>query len=204
MSDQNYSLYAFIVDPATGIARQFVCCNSEADLANFVMPAEFTGCILVPFTEEGKPSEYTTGLDGEGQIEFVYLGAPTISLDLLKFYRWEAVKELRAAKEQGGISMPGIGVFHSDPVSLMKAATYAQTASIYIMQGTPELFEVSITMLDNTDYEPSASEMIALHLYGSNYINEVHAYSQELRALIDAAVSPEDLEVINITTGWPV
>lgn len=116
---------------------------------------------------------------------------------------WEQVKRIREEKVTQGVTVPGIGTFDSTQEARDNVDGAAGAALAAIVMGAPEDFSAEWTLIDNSSVVLSAVEMVQVQAAGVAFINIVHSYARSLRALIYAATSLEELEAIDIESGWP-
>lgn len=116
-------------------------------------------------------------------------------LDETKAASWDAVKVLRRRAEQAGC-MSAFGPVQTDADSRAIIASYAASADDH---GDP----IAFTLADNTQVLLDAAALRSLNLAVTSHLASCHANAQRLRAQIDAAVSAQELALIDIAAGWP-
>ena len=153
--------------------------------------------------EVGLPATaWTVELDDEGVPSVVpFVRAAGAQVGLARIAKWSAAKKLRAAKQASGC-FTDKGRVDTTQAARDNILRLVQMASIALASGTP--FERNITMFDNTDVAHDAAEIVALGFAVENYIDACHAHGSSLRALINSATTVEDVEAIDIDTGWPI
>lgn len=116
---------------------------------------------------------------------------------------WEHVKQIREVKVTQGVTVPGIGTFDSTQEARDNVDGAAGAALAAIVMGTSEDFSAEWTLIDNSAVVLSAIQMVQVQAAGVSFINTIHSYARTLRSQIYAATSLEDLEEIDIESGWP-
>lgn len=114
------------------------------------------------------------------------------SLAELKQAKWREIKAFRSEAEFGGFTWDG-SPFDSDDASQRKIMTAAQMASV-----SPDLI-LNWTLADNTQRTLSDADILSVGMALGAHINDCHATGRNLRALIDAAATAEDVAAIS----WP-
>lgn len=109
-----------------------------------------------------------------------------------------AVKALRDTAKDGGVEIEGIGRIETDPDSRMNINGAVQMASILGAQ-----FAIDWRLSDNSVVAIDGPGMISIGVLVGQHVAACQYRKNELDQLITAAVTPEDLEAINIEAGWP-
>lgn len=99
----------------------------------------------------------------------------------------------RDSAEQGGFEYLG-KVFDSDLVSSVRIQGAAQLATQMPMSDTPI---IEWTCKDNSKIRLTAAELLGLSAALASWSNECHKKATELKLLIDAAQTKEELDAIN-------
>lgn len=136
----------------------------------------------------------------DGETWDVQAGAFAFDLPHLKLVKRNAVKALRASKEQGLCSTPS-GVVQIDDASKIKINGMATMATIAKSAGQP--FSVGFILADNTVATLDADGAITMSLATGTYVSELYGASVALFAQIEAAADKAALDAIDITVGWP-
>jgi hypothetical protein len=114
---------------------------------------------------------------------------------------WDRVKARRSEHEYNGCITPK-GRVQTDLDSRTKISGAVQGALIANSLGAP--FSIDWTMEDNSTATHDAAEMIALGMAVLTFVDACFVRARELRDLIDAdGVTAEDLDAIDIESGWP-
>lgn len=121
-------------------------------------------------------------------------------LEAARASRWAAVKALRNAHEYGGCETP-LGAVDSDETAKLQISGAVQMAMLSIQFGEP--FSIEWTMLDNSTVTHSAAQMIALGVAVGQHVVSCRTAATALRTAINAATTIEEIEAIDIETGWP-
>jgi hypothetical protein len=87
--------------------------------------------------------------------------------------------------------------FDGDSESQRRIQGAAQLATL--AQATGQPFSIDWTLADNTQATLTATEMIGVGVALGQHVNGAHGIARALRAQIDAATTPEELEAIQ----WP-
>ncbi|MET0373781.1 MAG: DUF4376 domain-containing protein [Rhizorhabdus sp.] len=113
-----------------------------------------------------------------------------LTLAELKVRKWTEIKEARDRCEVGGC--PTVhGRAQTDEASQRKSAGAVLMATIAMSAGEP--YSITWTMEDNSDVTLDAVGMIGLGVAIGQHVADCHTRGRELRALIDAATSEDDL-----------
>lgn len=129
-----------------------------------------------------QPNEY---------FEFDYTSKQWVfSLDHARALKWDEVKAARTADEFGQFAWGGY-VFQCDEVSQRRIQGAVQLASI-----NPD-FYIDWTLADNSVVNLGAQNMIDVGVTLAAHVNRCHEQSRALRALIEAALNQDDLDLIN-------
>lgn len=134
---------------------------------------------------------------------------PEPTLSELKAKLWDLTKYVRSRYEYGGVQVNGYW-FHTDTESRIKHTNMDMDAKAAIGSGAlpTDNFEIAgydipWTTMANTSVV--LTNELVMNVATAIKILDllIYPYSQSLRAQIDSANSKEDLEQINIWTGWP-
>lgn len=114
-----------------------------------------------------------------------------------------AVNRKRDAIQRGGCQTPK-GVMQSDSESRLMLSGAIQMAQIAVAQGGVE-FSMGWTMADNTTVDHSAIELTTAGVTMGLFISRAHNVAIGLKAAINAALTVEDIEAIDIEgASWIV
>lgn len=118
------------------------------------------------------------------------------TLQEFKDEQWATIKAERDTRETQGF--PYLGkVIDSDSRSVQRINTAVQAAQAAAGVGAP--FEVSWTSQDNSGLPLDAMGMMGMPVALATYANSLHETARTLRAQIDAATTPEEVESV----VWP-
>ena len=117
---------------------------------------------------------------------------PEPTLTELKKLKISEINQARDRTEQGGFEYMG-KVFDSDLVSSVRIQGAAQLATQMLMSDTPI---IEWTCADNSKIELTAAELLGLSAALANWSNECHKKATELKLLVDAAQTKEELDAI--------
>lgn len=109
---------------------------------------------------------------------------------------WSRIKSIREAVEFGFFESNG-HTFDGDSESRSRIQGAAQLAML--AQSTAQPFSIDWTLADNTQVTLTAAEMIGVGVSLGQHVNNAHSIARVLRAQIEAATTPEELETIQ----WP-
>lgn len=123
-----------------------------------------------------------------------------LPLGELRAQRWEAAKAVREAISNGTCPTP-LGVVNCDPAARLNIAGAVQMAQIAQQQGVP--FTIDWTMADDSSVTHDGPQMIAMGVAAGGFYAACHTRSQQIRAALDAAMSPAELAAVEIDTGYP-
>jgi hypothetical protein len=115
------------------------------------------------------------------------------TLDQLKAEKWAAIKAEREVREYAGFVWDG-STFDSDQIAQARITGAVTLATL------SSSFATVWTLADNTTHALNAAAMIAVGVALGTHVQTQFAVATELRSLIDAATTPEQLSVI----GWPL
>lgn len=115
------------------------------------------------------------------------------TLSELKEARWTLIKQARDDAEQAGFLWDG-STFDSDMVSQSRIQGASQLATLALINSQP--FSIGWTLADNSVRTLDAQAMIAVGTAMGQHINDQHAKGRMLRAQLDAAITPEDIEAV--------
>jgi len=121
----------------------------------------------------------------------------TATLDSQKARKHAEVKMTRDTKEWSGVLTPS-GLIDSDPDSQRKISG-AVSAAIVI----GDTFSREWRMKDNSVVTLDKTDMITVGLTVMQHVSACQDKKNALDAQIDAVSTIEDLQAIDITTGWP-
>ncbi|TMJ19024.1 MAG: DUF4376 domain-containing protein [Alphaproteobacteria bacterium] len=125
-------------------------------------------------------------------------GAIVNNLQVPRAERWRQVKERRAAAELGGC-MIAQGRIETSEASQRRLHTFVTQA---IAQG--EAFvPIAWKLADNRIAVLDAQAIVAAHLAAAGHVAACHARAQELREMIGAAGSIEEIVAVDVDQGWP-
>lgn len=108
---------------------------------------------------------------------------------------WTAVKTRRRREEQGGCDTP-FGRVQTDNDSRARIATYAASAPA-------TGWSINWKLADDSEVVLDGGAMRTLNLAVMQHLSACHDNAQRLRGEIDAAVSAEAVQSIDINAGWP-
>ena len=114
---------------------------------------------------------------------------------------WEHIKLVRSRVIEGGVTTP-FGVV--DTNSIARANITERATAALIALTTKAKFSVEWTLANDKSVVLDAAKMVALASAVSQHGDLCHARARDLRALINAAKTTEDLLKIDILSGWPV
>lgn len=115
--------------------------------------------------------------------------------------KWEMVKRRRDAAIASGVSVPGIGIFDSDPVSILNISG-AVTGAIMATLAS-EAFAISWKLANNSVVMLDAAQMQTVGSVALGYVAAAHANAQALGLTIQAATTTAQVSAIDIEEGWP-
>lgn len=142
------------------------------------------------------------GMEKPSQEEFDALPWPPVpTLNEAKAAKWEQVKAIREAGKNAGVTVPGIGFLETDEPSRVLINGATTMAMVAAMAGEP--FTMTWTLADNTEFELDGPQMIAVGVAAGKHVGAWHGWGQALRPLIEGAEAMDELNAIDITTGWP-
>jgi hypothetical protein len=122
------------------------------------------------------------------------------TIDQLRSARWIEAKAYRDQRMNGGCATP-LGQADTDAESRIKISGAVQMAMLAKSAGTP--FELIWTMADNTPHPHDADQMIQLGMAVGSYIQACQNAGTTVRAQLEAAGTIEDLQAVDVTTGYP-
>lgn len=129
--------------------------------------------------------------------EVVSIQQPWVDLAPFKERAWERIKAERSAREYSGFEWDG-SRFDSDAESQRRIQGAAQLAMLAQAAGQP--FSIDWTLADNSVRTLSGADMIAVGTAMGVHVATVHTIGRQLRAAINAAQTPEEIE----TVEWPL
>lgn len=107
------------------------------------------------------------------------------------------VNALRDAKRDGGLMVTNLGPVQTDPLS--RSAIQDLAAEARAAGALPVQF-----ILANNERVPlQPAEVVALHVAVGRHVRRIGEAAQTHKELIEAAASLADLNLLNISTGWP-
>lgn len=131
------------------------------------------------------------------------------TLNELKAKLWEMVKWVRSHYEYGGVNVNGYW-FHTDTESRIKHTNMDLDAKFAIADGALPTdsfkiagYDIPWTTMANTSVMLTNELVMSVATAIKILDLQIYPYSQSLRTQINNAESKEDLEQINIWTGWP-
>lgn len=111
------------------------------------------------------------------------------------------IERLRDGHIAGGVSVGELGVFQTDPRSTENIMGAVQVALIkYVLQ---QPFVVNFKRLDNTNASMNAAQTFEVGLTLAGLRGAIYERSWELKDLVDAATTVEEINAIDLTAGWP-
>lgn len=122
-----------------------------------------------------------------------------LALETAKRDRKDRVNEQRAIRSL--VAATSFGPVAADDSSRTTLNSYVTLAAAALQSGSE--YSIDWRFADNSSRTLSADEIIALGQEVAASINDTFAYSFQLKAAIDAAISLEALDAIDINTGWP-
>lgn len=117
-----------------------------------------------------------------------------------KLAKWEAVKAIRDAKENGNAPTP-FGLVQCDDISKIKISGLVTMA--FIAKSNAQPFSEGFTLADNTVVTLNADQAIGMGIATGRYISALHERARQLREAIEAAQTIAALHAIDHTAGWP-
>lgn len=123
------------------------------------------------------------------------------SLDSEKKKKTAAINSMRDGHLRGGYEIDGMGTFETDERSIQNILGAVQMA--VICQMTTQPFAIDWRLADNSTASLQAAQMIAVGAALVSYVSAVYQRSWELKALVAACQSQEDLEQVQLN-GWPL
>lgn len=139
-------------------------------------------------------------IDCETGEETTYTPEP-ISLAARKDALWEEAKRIRDVHIDGGVTVPGIGVFDSDPMS--RSNINGAVTGAVVAQSLGQPFVVSWKLADNSVEILDGSQMIASGMGVLQHVAACHAVAQGIGLAIISAENHDDLDEIDLEAGWP-
>lgn len=133
-------------------------------------------------------------LYSSGKKVYTSTGLVWASLSSLKEMKRGEINSSRDSVEQGGFSYLG-KVFDSDQVSCLRMSCAAQA-----LAQAPAGSTITWTCQDNSLIELDATQLSALVASLAEWSNTCHQKAKKLKALVDAALSPEEVLAINWNT----
>lgn len=142
----------------------------------------------------------TTIISPEGDVIEV-IPAPVLPLADAKAAMWAEAKLVRDAHIDGGVDVPPIGRFDSDPLSRSNINGAVTGAMLAAQAGQP--FSISWKLADNTVATLNGAQTMAAGMAVLAHVAACHANSQVMGLAIQAAANHAALDEIDIETGWP-
>jgi len=198
--------------------KQFIVCSTSGQIFYTISPScesDFEGGLHLPpdqlLYEVSMASSVNPALHGfdRGTKSIYELGAPTTehhvfdyilkqwvdprTLQDFKTAKWAEVKQHRDDTENGGFTWGG-STFDSTPISQSRIQGAAQLATLAKINNQP--FSIEWTLADNSARTLNAQEMIAVGTAMGQHINACHTRARQLRSLIEAAQTKEEVEAI--------
>jgi len=124
-----------------------------------------------------------------------------LPIDEAKATLWNAAKSHREQRENGGVTIPGVGTVQSDAISRGYINGAVLMAQIALTQSQP--YAINWTLADNSVVTLDALGMIAVGVAAGQHVAACHAAAQAIRASIDAAEDHAALAVIDVEAGYP-
>lgn len=128
-------------------------------------------------------------------------GMWVVPLSLLQDEKWEAVKAIRYAKENGVAPTPLGHDVQIDEES--KTKINGVLSMCKLAEETSSPFSEEFTMADNVVITLDNTTVRQLALAAAQYVSLVYAKSRDLRTAIYAATTTEELDLIDIESSWP-
>lgn len=125
----------------------------------------------------------------------------TATLDAKKA-RKKGELSLRQTKAENGGCVTPLGRVQTDPDSRIKILGLFVMASA-AKSGGDTSWPQAFTMEDNSEVAHDADQMMALSLAVGAYIVACHANAITLKGTIMACTTPEEVDAVDIETGWP-
>lgn len=110
------------------------------------------------------------------------------------------ISDLRVKNISKGVKTP-FGVVDSDDVSIRNIMASYQAAVLSLVAQQP--FEMSWRLLDNTSVEVDAQGMIAIGNAVLQHTKLCYERSWELKEQIGATETIDELQAIDLNSGWP-
>ena len=117
-----------------------------------------------------------------------------VSISELKTQKWQEVKSARNKTEQNGFEYMG-KVFDSDTASVIRINSALISAQLAIANDTE--LQIKWTTKDNSTILLNAQQMLDCAVALAEHLKICHIRSQELRVLIEAASTKEELTKID-------
>lgn len=182
----------------------------DENLARSTVPATYDADFILD--EAGKPNHSGWMVNEDGSKLIVYhpndhatLVAVIDDYEALYLEKsakprlWAEVKALRDAKEAAPAVTP-LGLVDSDDKSKTKVLGLVLMALLAKQSGAP--FEEEFTMADNAVVMLDADMAILLGMTLGQSVSQIHTNGRALRAQITAATSLDELEAIDLESGW--
>lgn len=134
-----------------------------------------------------------------GYLEGGVIVADPTPLETLRLTMMSRVERLRDAAIHRGCQT-AVGEVDTDDASIRNILGSVQTASLAQMAG--QSFEIEWRMADNTLAHLQASAMIGVGVAVMGHVKACYARSWALKDDIAACETVEELEAIDLTTGW--
>lgn len=184
-----------VFDSTTGEVLRAGWCSNADDIALQAGP----GQSVDDAPPEGVVADGRWARAGDGSYAQAALPVPT--LQELKDAVWEKVKAKRATLIAAGATVPGIGTFQTDLVSM--ANVHEAVTGALLAGATGQPYTITFTLADNSRPTLTAAQiMLAGKVIGERK-SAIHAHSATLRAAIEAAADEAEIDAIDIETGWP-
>lgn len=113
------------------------------------------------------------------------------TLEERKARKWEAIKEQRNSTEFGTFEWNG-RIFDANAVAVQRISGSVQMATL--AKASNSAFSIDWTLADNSVCTLNADQMIGVGLALAQHVAACHAHARVLRARIEAATTPEQLE----------
>lgn len=124
-----------------------------------------------------------------------------VALEDRKAMMWEDAKRIRDAHIDGGVTVPGIGSFDTDPMS--RSNINGAVTGAVVANSLGQSFEVSWKLADNSVEMLDGAQMIAAGMGVLGHVAACHTIAQGLGLAIIAAEDHQALDAINLEAGWP-
>lgn len=111
------------------------------------------------------------------------------------------IERLRDGHIAGGLTIPGLGTLQTGPRHTENIMGAINVAVIKHIRQQP--FVVNFRMLDDTSVTLDSEQTFDVGLALAGLRGAIYERSWELKDLVDAAVTVEEINAIDVTAGWP-